>query len=181
MVGISFSIGGNVTTWISWAVSLGLLTGSWVIVALVAGAQAPTAEEAGRAGVVSMDGPMTVRRHTYPLWIERKTPCVGDVVSLDLLLTLEVKSKLDGEWATFAVQAWLISNESRSAPDRIAPVQAHFGFSSPQYGQAGHVHQIRTPVLGLAGPVDVVVPLEQGVNDQSQLIVKPGQVQFMCG
>lgn len=181
MVGLGFGFGRNAAPWISWTVSLGLLTGAWAILAMAMGSHLPSSSMASTAGIVSMDGPMTVRQHTYPLWIEQKLACGAAIVSLDLLLTLEVKSKLDGEWASFSVQAWLASNEASSAPDQIAPVRAHFGFSSPQYGQAGHVYRLQAPILGQAPPANLVVPLEQGVDDHSQLIVKPGQVQLACG
>jgi hypothetical protein len=174
-------VGGSFTSWVSWVACLGLLTGAWAVVAVAAGSQLPSAGASSGASVVSMDGPMTVRRDTYPLWVERKPPCTGEVISLDLLLTLEVKSKLDGEWASFAVQAWLASNDAGGAVDQIAPAQAHFGFSSPRSGQAGHVYRLQTPVLGLTAPVELTVPLEQGVDRHSQLIVQPGQIELTCG
>ena len=133
----------------AWASSLGLLAGAWAAVVVLLGSLLPAVDaEGGRL----TRGVQPQHRSTlaYPLWIARKVPCTNEPVTLDLSLVLDTKWRFDadGEWVDFVIHATLTSSPSVQAPDEIVPATAHFGFSSPQYGQAGHVHEMHAALVG---------------------------------
>ena len=57
---------------------------------------------------------------------------------------------------------------------------AHFGFSSPQYGMTGHLHEMRVPLEGQPAGAALVVGIEQAMDERGQLIVQPGHVRLTC-
>jgi hypothetical protein len=163
----------------AWVLSLGLLTGAWAVLMMALGSLLPAtaASEGGVFGATQMQ-----RRsyRTYPLWIARKLPCTNEFVNLDLTLALDTAWRTDGEWVDFVIQATLIASPSGHSPVDIAPAFAHVGFSSPQYGKAGHVHEMHTPLLGQPVAAELVVGIEQAMDEAGQLIVQPGQVRVDC-
>jgi hypothetical protein len=165
----------------AWATSLGLLAGAWAAVVVVLGSLLPAADlDAGR--LTRMMQPQHHTNRVYPIRIVRQVPCTNEPVALDLELVLDTKWRFDadGEWVDFVVRAELTTSPSVQAPDEIVPATALFGFSSPQYGQAGHVHEMHAPLVGQPAGAELVVGIEQGVDGRGQLIVQPGQVRVVC-
>jgi hypothetical protein len=162
----------------AWTVSLGLLAGVWAGVVVVLGSLLPVSagSEGGDAGDA---GPVLHTARSYPLQITRKVPCTNETVTLDLTLDLDTKWRVDGEWVDFVVQAKLTGSPSGHTSGQIVPSSAHFGFSSPQYGKTGHLHEMHTLLLGQPAAVELVVGIEQGM-ERGQLIVQPGQVRVEC-
>ena len=165
----------------AWGGSLGLLAGAWAAVVVVLGSLLPAVDvEGGR--LTRMAQPQHHMNRVYPIQIVRQVPCTNEPVTLDLSLDLDTKWRFDadGEWVDFVVRAELTTSPSVQAPDEIVPVSAHFGFSSPQYGQAGHVHELHAPLVGQPAGAELVVGIEQGMDSRGQLIVQPGQVRVVC-
>jgi hypothetical protein len=163
----------------AWTVSLGLLAGTWSVVVLTLASviPAPDAQENRFTGVA----PVQQRASsTYPLRVAKKLPCTNEDVTLDLLLALDTKWHTDGEWVDFVVQARLTSSPSENAPGEIEPAAAYFGFSSPNYGRAGHVHELHARLLGQPAGAELVVGIEQATDGEGQLIVQPGQMRLVC-
>ena len=117
---------------------------------------------------------------SYPLQITRKVPCTNETVTLDLTLDLDTKWRVDGEWVDFVVQAKLTGSPSGHTTVQVVPSSAHFGFSSPQYGKTGHLHEMHTLLLGQPAAVELVVGIEQTMDGSGLLIVQPGQVRVEC-
>jgi hypothetical protein len=163
----------------AWTVSLGLLAGVWAGVVVVLGSLLPAAagSEGGDAGT---GGPVLHTARSYPLPITRKVPCTNETVTLDLTLDLDTKWRVDGEWVDFVVQAKLAGSPSGPTTVQVVPSSAHFGFSSPQYGKTGHLHEMHTLLLGQPVAVELVVGIEQAMDGSGLLIVQPGQVRVVC-
>ena len=163
----------------AWALSLGLLTGAWAVMVMALGSLLP-ATAASEGGVFGATQMQQRSYRTYPLWIARKLPCTNENVNLDLTLALDTAWRTDGEWVDFVIEANLVASPSGHAPGQIVPAYAHFGFSSPQYGKAGHVHELHTPLVGQPVAAELVVGIEQAMDATGQLIVQPGQVRVDC-
>lgn len=162
----------------AWATGLGLLVGTWAAVVVALGSLLPASD----GEVERLNGAQAQHRitRTYPLWVARKLPCTNEDVTLDLSLALETKWRTDGEWVDFVIQATLTASPSPQAPGEIEPAYAHFGFSLPQYGQAGHVHELHARLVGPPAGAELVVGIEQTMDGSGQLIVQPGQVRVVC-
>lgn len=162
-----------------WVGSLGTLAGAWTGVVLLLGSLMPSAASGEGDGTGRGAGPMLHTARSYPLALTRKIPCTNETVRLDLTLDLDTKWRVDGEWVDFVVQAKLAESPTGEARGVVVPSSAHFGFSSPQYGTAGHLHEMRSQLLGQPLAVELVVGIEQAM-ERGQLIVQPGQVRVEC-
>lgn len=162
-----------------WVGSLGALAGAWAGLVLALGSLMPATDGSNGDGVGRGSGPVLHTARSYPLLLTRMAPCTNETVRLDLTLDLDTKWRVDGEWVDFVVQAKLAESPSGETPGLIAPASAHFGFSSPQYGKTGRLHEMHTSLLGQPVAVELVVGIEQGM-ERGQLIVQPGQVRVEC-
>jgi hypothetical protein len=160
----------------AWTVSLGLLAAAWAGVVLLLGSLMPAAPGSVTGGAE----PVLHAARSYPLSLVRTVPCTNETVRLDLTLDLDTKWRVDGEWVDFVVRAKLDGAPSGRTPGLVAPSSAHFGFSSPQYGTSGHLHELRTLLLGQPATVELVVGIEQAMDASGQLFVQPGQVRVEC-
>jgi hypothetical protein len=160
-----------------WALSLSLLTGAWVYVVVTMASMMPP-PPTGEERFTVEDTQMW--RSTHTLRVFGMNGCTDDPVVLDVVLTLDISARIEGEDAQVLVVASLVGAPSPAAPDDIVATTSQFGFFAPLYGKKAHVHDLRTQVIGQAVPAELVVGVEQGVDEAGRLIVVPGATGVAC-
>jgi hypothetical protein len=158
-------------------VAFSALVGTWAAVAILLGNLLPLPSRDDDRVVVEGQ---QVWRSAFPIRVVRALPCTDDTVVIDVTLSLDIKARIEGEDAQVIVLAALASAPTPNAPDGITPVQDHFGFFAPLYGQNSHVHDVRAPLTGQAVPAELVVGVQQGVDAAGQLSITPGQIRVVC-